>query len=260
MARFKETPDNQKSAAPKKSTARGAKAASHVASKKPAGRTSKVASRASGASARASRPRASYTATHSTTGSVGVQSYSSKLLNKQHTPSEAPKGVLIGIAIAALVIVVLISVLACNAINSSSTTEQDAQTAEAGATSSTDETITYHGYTYALAQDSYGDWTLTSTGGDGVADTLYTFEGSPVGLVIAGGKLFAPENKDDGSWDIVCYMAADGGTPYKMADADGNERTGQGKLASATLNQSGETAASLVLTDESGATTTIELS
>lgn len=207
--------------------------------------------------ARANRRSASAShASHSNDSSSpakGMVSYREKT-HAKYQKSEAPKGVLLGIAVAALIVVVLIVVMSCGALNSSTSAVDEAATTQAQTSVSAGESVTYHDYTYALEQDTEGSWTLTVSGG-AESTILYTFEGTPVSLVLAGGKLYAPENLEGNVWDIVCYMAGDGGSPYKMLNEDGSEKTGSVLLVSAALDGT-----NLVLTDDSGATTSIALS
>lgn len=188
----------------------------------------------------------------------GVQSYRAQVESK-YQKSEAPKGVLLGIVIAAVVVIVLVVVLALNALGSSSTTSAVAATTEQQTSAAVNEDLTLDGHTYSLGQDVQGFWVLNRTSADGTENIIYSFEGTPVALLTAGGKLYAPQNKSDGSWDIVCYMPAVGGEPYKLSKDD-SELTGTGTLASAELQQDVSGTSSLVLTDESGATTTVALS
>lgn len=240
MARFKETPSHDRATVPRRRSSEAA----HSARAAPARRAT--------ASARGSRTR--------TTGGAaqvrGVRSYKDKTQAK-YKRSEAPKGVLLGIAIAALIVIVFAVIFACSAINTTPevTPDNAAETTEAKTSAAPGESLEYNGYTYGLSQDANGAWILTSSGGTGEATTLYTFEGAPIGVVAAGGKVYAPENLSDGTWDIVCYMTADGGEPFKMLNADESVRTGNDLLTSVEIQGT-----SLVLISESATVAEIALS
>ncbi|MBP3885560.1 MAG: hypothetical protein J6D54_11590, partial [Olsenella sp.] len=78
-------------------------------------------------------------------------------------------------------------------------------------------------------------------------------EGTPVQLVLYNGALFIPENFD-GSWDILGYTMGAGSLPTQVVNASGEAITGKGQISSAALSGS-----NLVITDSSGATTTVAL-
>lgn len=43
----------------------------------------------------------------------------------------------------------------------------------------------------------------------------------PVALCLHEGTLFVPENLSDGTWDVICYVVADGSTPAQLLNGDG---------------------------------------
>lgn len=120
----------------------------------------------------------------------------------------------------------------------------EAQQQEAAA----DGAVVLHGVSYALAQGEDGAWSVTADG-----EAAFSLSGTPTAIILCNGVLVVPENLE-GGWDVVAYMPADGSLPTQVTDADGNVVGGSGSVASAELDGS-----DLVVTDSSGATTTVSL-
>lgn len=109
------------------------------------------------------------------------------------------------------------------------------------------ESVTFQGQSFSVTQD--GDAYVVTRDGA----TVFALEGTPTGLVLYNGTLVIPENRD-GSWDVVCYMIADGSVPAYVVGSDGNAVGGSGTIQSSTLD-----GGSLVVTDSTGATTSVAL-
>ena len=113
--------------------------------------------------------------------------------------------------------------------------------------------VTVGDFTYDVAQGAEG-WEFTrSTGGE--TTVVAQLAGTPVSVLQQGGMLYVPESLPDGTWDVICYLMADGSVASQLLGSDGQPVTGQGTLASASLEGS-----SLVLVDDSGSSTTVPLS
>lgn len=118
---------------------------------------------------------------------------------------------------------------------------------------STTDTIEYHGTTYTLQQGDDGTWHLMRQSQDEGAEAqgVGDLTGTPVTMVLYNGAIVIPENKSDGTWDVVAYMLGSGWS--QLVDSDGNAYGGQGSVSDATLDGSQLT----VATD--GGSTTIPL-
>lgn len=201
-------------------------------------------------------PSRAQTASHEAPakGAQRMRSLRSKA-RKHQQPSEAPKGLFIGIAIAALVIIILVGVLACNAFNSATTANTNTQASTADAVqswASAEEGIEYHGHTYKAVKID-GGWALVSVSGE-QENVIYSFVGEPVSIVFYEGKFYIAENLSDGTWDIIGYMPMDGAMASQMLDKTGGAVTGTGTLESMGLSDT-----NLDLTYTSGAKTYISL-
>lgn len=162
----------------------------------------------------------------------------------------------IGIGVAALVVIILIVALIGSIISPSNTTGTDAA-ATTSENVSTDQGVSLGGYTYSVSQGSDGVWSLMRQSGDntdGSAVAIVSLSGTPVSVALHQDTLLVAENLSDGTWDVISYVAADGSTASQLLDSDGNPVTGQGELASSEADGS-----NLVLTDTAGAKTTVPL-
>ena len=116
-----------------------------------------------------------------------------------------------------------------------------------------DDGISVAGSSYSTRQGDSG-WELVKGEGDD-ATVVAQLSGSPVALCLHEGTLFVPENLSDGTWDVICYVVADGSTPAQLLNGDGQPVVGSGELSAAELDGD-----SLVVTDASGAQTRLALS
>lgn len=115
---------------------------------------------------------------------------------------------------------------------------------------STTDSIEYHGTTYRLTQGDDAAWHLVRQSGDeGTEEQVVgDLPGTPVTLVLYNGAIVIPENKADGTWDVMAYVF--GSDCSQVVDDSGNAYTGQGTVSSATLEGS-----ELSITTDSGTTT-----
>lgn len=162
----------------------------------------------------------------------------------------------IGIGVAALVVIILFVALIGSIISPSNTVGADAA-ATTSENVSTDQGVSLGGYTYSVSQGSDGVWSLMRQSGDntdGSAVAIVSLSGTPVSVALHQDTLLVAENLSDGTWDVISYVAADGSTASQLLGSDGNPVTGQGELASSEVDGS-----NLVLTDTAGAKTTVPL-
>ena len=78
--------------------------------------------------------------------------------------------------------------------------------------------------------------------------------GTPVTLILYNSVIVVPENKSDGTWDVVAYTIGGDSEPVSVVDSSGNAITGTGTIASATLDGS-----VVHVTDSAGAATDVAL-
>lgn len=164
------------------------------------------------------------------------------------------KRLFVGLGVAALVVVLIVGFLVIRAVNSANRLQDDGGRVERTAVAP-GESVSYDDYSYSVQQGDDGTYSFVRTlgeGGDPLA--LFTLEGTPVQLILYDGAYLIPENLPDGTWDVVAYTMGDGSVTSQLADTDGNPITGEGTLASASLDGN-----ELVLTDDSGATTRVPL-
>lgn len=164
----------------------------------------------------------------------------------------------IGIGVAALVVIILFVALIGSIISPSNTAGTGADSAATTSENvSTDQGVSLGGYTYSVSQGSDGVWSLMRQSGDnsdGSAVAIVSLSGTPVSVALHQDTLLVAENLSDGTWDVISYVAADGSTASQLLGSDGNPVTGQGELASSEVDGS-----NLVLTDTAGAKTTVPL-
>lgn len=171
---------------------------------------------------------------------------------KAPTPSKAPRGVIVGIVVAVIVIVVVVALLA-RSIVEPATAEDPSATTAAQTSVAADGGISVAGSSFSTRQGDAG-WELVKGEGDG-ATVVAQLSGTPVALCLHEGTLFVPENLSDGTWDVICYVVADGSTPSQLLNDDGQPVVGAGELSAAEVDGS-----ELVVTDTSGAQTRVALS
>lgn len=122
------------------------------------------------------------------------------------------------------------------------------------AQASVDAGITYHDVTYRIEQNN-GVYSLVSyAAGAAEGTTIYTLEGTPVELVLYNGAIVVPQNKPDGTWDILSYMIGAGAIPSQVVGSDGTPIVGQGTISKVQLQDS-----NLLVTDTQNNTTTVSL-
>lgn len=119
-----------------------------------------------------------------------------------------------------------------------------------------DENIIYHGLTYYIEQGSDGVYTLMSAPKKGSQDAtpLCKLSGTPVQMLLYNGALVIPENKSDGTWDIIAYTMGLGAEPTQVTDKDGAALVKQGSISRVKLE-----GASLHVVDDAGKETTVML-
>lgn len=115
---------------------------------------------------------------------------------------------------------------------------------------STADSIEYRGTTYRLEQGDGRTWHLMRQSEDEGAEeqSLGDLPGTPVTLVLYNGEIVIPENKADGTWDVMAYVLGSGWS--QVLDDGGNAYSGQGSVSGATLDGS-----QLSLTTDSGTQT-----
>lgn len=197
---------------------------------------------------------------HSSDKLSSAAARASKRLDRDAAPApEGPertnKNIFIIVGGAILVLAVLFFLVRCVTGALTAETEapaqsqQEEQPAEAQQQeAAADGAVVLHGVSYALAQGEDGAWSVTADG-----EAAFALSGTPTAIILCNGILVVPENLD-GGWDVVAYMPADGSLPTQVTDADGNVVGGSGSVASAELDGS-----SLIVTDSTGATTTVSL-
>ena len=172
-------------------------------------------------------------------------------IRKKPEPAKAPRGVIIGIVVAVVIIVILAFLLLSALVTPSTTTDEAATSVAAQTVVAAEDSVEIGGYTYTLRQGESG-WELVRVTSDGDS-TLAALSGTPVNVCLYQGTLFIPENLADGTWDVICYVLADGSAATQLLGSDGNALTGSGTIDSASVDGS-----SLVLTGD-GVSQTVSL-
>ena len=120
------------------------------------------------------------------------------------------------------------------------------------------QTVVSQGVTFGDAtlsvQDAGEGQQLVRTAADGSQTVLATLPGTPVSIAHNGQAIYIAENLSDDTWDVLSYVVADGSEPTQLLDDGGSPVGGTGRLASSEVEGT-----HLVLTDESGAVTTVSL-
>ena len=117
-----------------------------------------------------------------------------------------------------------------------------------------DGSVTYQGVSYAIEAAGGGTYAVVATDFQGNKTQEFTVSGTPVTLILYNSVIVVPENKSDGTWDVVAYTIGGDSEPVAVADSSGNAITGTGTIASATLDGS-----VVHVTDSTGATTDVSL-
>lgn len=115
-----------------------------------------------------------------------------------------------------------------------------------------DGSVTYQGSTYSLVTQESGQMGLVCTDANGNVSTLCEIEGTPVALMRAGATILIPENRDDGTWDIVCYVVGGHAEATYVVGSDGAMVQGTGSISAVELDGT-----TLHVTDDSGEITDV---
>lgn len=168
-------------------------------------------------------------------------------------PTRAPRGVIAGIIVAVIVVIGLATCAVRSIVDPTPSGDEAQAAAAQTSVGANDGGISIAGSSYSTRQGDSG-WELVKGEGDD-ATVVAQLSGSPVALCLHEGALFVPENLSDGTWDVICYVVADGSTPAQLLNGDGQPVVGSGELSAAELDGD-----SLVVTDASGAQTRLALS
>ena len=117
-----------------------------------------------------------------------------------------------------------------------------------------DGSVTYQGVSYAIEATGDGTYAVVATDPQGNKTQEFTVSGTPVTLILYNSVIVVPENKSDGTWDVVAYTIGGDSEPVSVVDSSGNAITGTGTIASATLDGS-----VVHVTDSAGAATDVAL-
>ena len=141
--------------------------------------------------------------------------------------------------------------------------QDNAQSAEPAATtaeepqqvqSTSDGSVTYQNVTYSIEVTGDGTYAVVATDAQGNKTEEFTGEGTPVSLILYNSVIVVPENKSDGTWDVMAYTLGGDSTPMLVTDSSGSTITGTGTISSATLDGS-----VVHVADSTGATTDVAL-
>ena len=154
---------------------------------------------------------------------------------ERHDVSVKPNGrVFIGLAAAALVVLVVVGTLITRALTSVEQVPEKG--VEEQTQSANGEGIEYRGTTYAVTQQEGGAWALTALSEDSQTPAvLYELSGEPVTLILYNTVFVIPENLADGTWDLIAYPLGGGSVAQRVNDGAGNPVVGQGQITTATL-------------------------
>ena len=117
-----------------------------------------------------------------------------------------------------------------------------------------DGSVTYQGISYSLEATGDGTYAVSASDSKGNKTQEFTVSGTPVSLILYNSVIVVPENKPDGTWDVVAYTIGGDSAPMAVADSSGNAITGTGTISTATLDGS-----VVHVTDSTGATTDVAL-
>ena len=117
-----------------------------------------------------------------------------------------------------------------------------------------DGSVTYQGISYSLEATGDGTYAVIASDSKGNKTQEFTVSGTPVSLILYNSVIVVPENKPNGTWDVVAYTIGGDSAPMAVADSSGNAITGTGTISTATLDGS-----VVHVTDSTGATTDVAL-
>lgn len=117
-----------------------------------------------------------------------------------------------------------------------------------------DGSVTYQNVSYSIKVTGDGTYAIVATDAQGNKTEEFTGEGTPVSLILYNSVIVVPENKSDGTWDVMAYTLGGDSAPMLVVDSSGNTITGTGTISSATLDGS-----AVHVTDSTGATTDVSL-
>lgn len=169
---------------------------------------------------------------------------------EEHAPETHTNKRVVALLVVLTLAVILGGIYVFSRLTAGGTQGQDQEKQAEQLQVDTSDTIEYHGSTYRLEQGDDGTWHLARQSQDegAQAQSVGDISGTPVTMVLYNGAIVIPENKSDGTWDVMAYMVGSGWS--QLVDDDGNAYTGQGSVSSATLN-----GAQLEVTTDSGFTT-----
>lgn len=192
----------------------------------------------------------------------GARAFSAK--PKKRTSSTPARGILIGVALAAIVVIAAGFLLFRTILGDKpqgvgdgapGAAQEEVQQAEVSvdpATGAVDSgTIEYRGETYSLVALE-GTSAVVATDESGNQRSLFVLRGTPTCVLFYDGILLIPENLPDG-WDVISYVvgAESQASPIMK---DGEAFKGTGEIADAHLEGS-----ELVVVDSAGASTRFAL-
>lgn len=153
--------------------------------------------------------------------------------------TQHPRGFVVVLAIAVIVVIAAGFYLFAQSCSSEEPQRQEQTTTTEQTQTNADESIDYRGATYALATNDSGAYVLRETnnasGTESTVD-LVELEGTPVKLVLYNGAFIMPENKGDGTWDVISYTIGSGAGP--ISSQDGQAYGGQGTISDVELDGS----------------------
>lgn len=142
-------------------------------------------------------------------------------------PTRAPRGVIAGIIVAVIVVIGLATCAVRSIVDPAPSGDEAQAAAAQTSVGANDGGISIAGSSYSTRQGDSG-WELVKGEGDD-ATVVAQLSGSPVALCLHEGTLFVPENLSDGTWDVICYVVADGSTPAQLLNGDGPARRRLGR-------------------------------
>lgn len=153
--------------------------------------------------------------------------------------AQHPRGFVVVLAIAVIVVIAAGFYLFARSCSSEEPQQQEQATTTEQTQTNADGSIEYRGATYALATNDSGTYVLRETNNASGAEStvdLVELEGTPVKLVLYNGAFIMPENKADGTWDVISYAIGSGAGP--ISSQDGQAYGGQGTISDAQLDGS----------------------
>lgn len=152
------------------------------------------------------------------------------------SPATMPRRMLIGLAIAALVVIVVCVTVFLWVLSAPVPGSEDLA-AEAAQAAAAELGEVAEGETYEL-RESGGTYSLVElrSEGDGQEVVVGNLPGTPVGLYRYEGTLLVPENLSDGTWEVSAYTIGSSWAP--ISNQDGTAVGGKGTISEATLDGS----------------------